>query len=77
MRELTEADLKDLEYYSGLFLPVEKICLIMGFELEDFLTALSDPEHSISRTFYKGSLLSEVALREKVLKLAKQGSSPA
>lgn len=75
--EFTEEELKEVEEMAALFFSPESIAKVIGISDQDILNCLAIPEHQITIAFARGSLRTEVELRKSILKLAKQGSSPA
>ena len=77
MDELSEDLLLEIQEMASLFFAPETIAQVIGMEKDRFVELLSDASHPAAQAFNKGSIMSEVELRRSVIKLAKQGSSPA
>lgn len=75
--EFTEEDLQEIEEMAALLFSPEDIAQVIGIPQNEIVECLINPEHPVSMAFSKGSLQTEVELRRSILKLAKQGSSPA
>jgi hypothetical protein len=72
-----EAPLNDITELAKLFFTPKQIAIILELDPDEFATRCNiegTPEYS---AFYRGQLISEKDLREKILLLASQGSSPA
>lgn len=77
MDQLSDDILLEIQEMASLFFSPETIAQVIGVEKDRFVDMLSDPSHRAAQAFHKGSIMSEVELRRSVIKLAKQGSSPA
>jgi hypothetical protein len=77
MREFTDTELKEIEEFASLLFSPEVIAQVMGVELNDFVESIADISSPAAKAFSRGALMTEVELRRSILRLAKQGSSPA
>jgi len=75
--EFTAEELIEIEEMASLLFSPDKISKILGVELHDFTECLMRVHHPATIAFARGSLKTEAELRKSILKLAKQGSSPA
>lgn len=75
--ELSEKQLLELEQMAGLMLPMEDIALCMAVPVADLVNAIATENSPAAQAFYKGSLTTEIKLRNSIIRLANQGSSPA
>ncbi|WP_028665933.1 hypothetical protein [Runella zeae] len=74
---MNQETLNEIERLAGLFMQPEAIAVIIGISSEDFWEELYDTESPIYIHYYRGKYKSEAELRQAIVKLAKQGSSPA
>ncbi|WP_428663493.1 hypothetical protein [Runella sp.] len=74
---LTNEILLEIEEMAGLFMTPKAISIIVGIEESDFMDELEDEDSAIYKHYYRGHYKSEAELRTAVMRLAKQGSSPA
>lgn len=72
-----EMQLKEVQEYAALLFSPQKIARIMGFDEKTFAADLADESTEVSKCYDKGRLMTEAELRTSILRLAKQGSSPA
>lgn len=77
MEELSDELLLEIQEMASLFFSPETIAQVIGIEKDRFVEMLSQASHPVAQAFHKGAIMSEVELRRSVIKLAKQGSSPA
>lgn len=75
--EITPSVLEEIEKLAGLFLSPKAIAIIIQMDYDDFVDALDDESTEIHKRYYKGSYEAEATLRQSIIKLANQGSSPA
>lgn len=75
--ELSEKQLAELEQMAGLMLPLEDIAICMGVSLPDLVDQIARENSPASIAFRRGSLTTEIKLRNSIIRLANQGSSPA
>lgn len=54
-----------------------RIAFMMDIDPEEMKAAIEDLKHPASVAYYKGFYSNEYAVRESVMKLARDGSSPA
>lgn len=64
------------EMASLLFGP-EEIAKVLGIEVNELVDSLAVTDHPAARAYAAGMLQTELELRRSILRLAKQGSSPA
>jgi hypothetical protein len=75
--EITQSVLEEIEHLAGLFMTPKAISLIIEMDCDDFMEALDDDSSMIHKHYYKGAYIAEATLRQSIIKLANQGSSPA
>lgn len=74
---VTNEILLEIEEMAGLFMSPKAIAIIIGVDEDDFRDELEDEDSSVYQHFYRGLYKAEAELRSAVMRLAKQGSSPA
>lgn len=74
---LTNEILLEIEEMAGLFMTPKAISIIVGIDESDFVDELDDADSAIYKHYYRGHYKAEAELRTAVMRLAKQGSSPA
>lgn len=67
--KLSTEVLKEIEEMAGLFMTPKAISIIVGLDMSDF--------SAIYQHYYRGNYKAEAELRTAIMRLAKQGSSPA
>lgn len=77
MQQFDDATLEELERLAGLFFSPKQIAVILQFDLEKFKAHLLDDGSPLYEAYQRGKLSSEADLRESIIAIAKQGSSPA
>jgi hypothetical protein len=75
--EISQSVLEEVERLAGLFMTPKSIAIIIEMDYDDFMDALDDSSSVIHKHYYKGAYLGEATLRQSIIKLANQGSSPA
>lgn len=75
--KLDESQLQQVEELGALMFSVSKIAIIIGVSDQELRSLVSDSSTAAYMRYNRGKLLSESEVRTSVLKLAKQGSSPA
>lgn len=75
--KLSTEVLKEIEEMAGLFMTPKAISIIVGLDMSDFMDELEDEDSAIYQHYYRGHYKAEAELRTAVMRLAKQGSSPA
>ena len=75
--EITQNVLEEIEHLAGLFMTPKAISIIIEMDYDDFMDAINDESTIIHKHYYKGAYLGEATLRQSIIKLANQGSSPA
>jgi hypothetical protein len=55
----------------------KQVAFTLGLKPYDFLKVMMDENSDVAIAFYKGFYSSELSVRESVIKLARDGSSPA
>lgn len=74
---VTNEILLEIEEMAGLFMTPKAISIIVGIDEDDFKDELEDEDSLIYKHFHRGHFKAEAELRTAVMRLAKQGSSPA
>jgi hypothetical protein len=75
--ELNETDLEEITRLAGCAYSPREIAAMMGIEATIFIKALNDEESAASIAYFSGLNSSEATVRESVMQLARNGSSPA
>lgn len=74
---ITNEILLEIEEMAGLFMTPKAISIIIGIDEDNFRDALDDEDSLIYKHYYRGHYKAEAELRTAIMRLAKQGSSPA
>jgi hypothetical protein len=69
--------LKEIEAFAGKLMAGEEIAIILCIDESEFLQQLQNKDTDAAKAFLRGLLRTKAELNESILKLAKQGSSPA
>lgn len=77
MITLTTEQIRDLETYASLYLSLDDIAAIFECTKPELKAALSNADSPARRAYNKGRALTEVKLRESIVKNALRGSVPA
>jgi hypothetical protein len=77
MKTFTADEIRDLETYASLYLSLDDIAAIFECSKTDLKAALSNTDSPARRAYNKGRALTEVKLRESIVKNAFRGSVPA
>lgn len=77
MKTFTPDEIRDLETYASLYLSLDDIAAIFECSKPELKAALSIPDSPARRAYNKGRALTEVKLRESIVKNAFRGSVPA
>lgn len=75
--ELNEQDLAQITRLAGCAYSPREIAAMMGIDVTIFISALNDEESDVSAAYFSGLNSSEATVRESVMQLARNGSSPA
>lgn len=75
--KISEEDLLIVTRMAAAAYHPKEVAHAIGVDVEDFLKCLMDNQHPININYYKGFYSSQLAIRESVFKLARDGSSPA
>lgn len=75
--KISTEQLTEIEEMAGLFMTPKAIAIIVGIDESDFMDELDDSDSDLYRHYYRGHYKAEAELRAAVMRLAKQGSSPA
>ncbi len=74
---LNPEELKELESFAALFFTLQELAIIMQVEEAALKSELRKPDSVIGAAIQRGRLLQEAKLRQSIIDLATQGSSPA
>ena len=77
MNKYSAEQLKEVEEFAAKLMPPAEVAVIVGIPEEVFQTELMDADSEISLAYLRGQLLTKAEMHESIIKLAKQGSSPA
>ena len=69
--------LEQIESLSELQFNSEEISIIVGMKFPEMVALLNSQEGPVYEAFERGRLKAEAEVRKSILKLAKQGSTPA
>jgi hypothetical protein len=75
--EITDNLLAEVEKLAGAAYTPKIVAFMLGLSPKAFCALVMDEEHPISIAYYKGFYSSELSVRESILLLARNGSSPA
>jgi hypothetical protein len=75
--KLSEEDRELLVELARLMMPIREICIIMGFEYEQFQLYLKQKDSEVYKIYYSNYLKSKTELHKSILDHAKNGSHPA
>lgn len=70
----SEKQIKDIEGYAAIYLPVSDIAILIGVEPGALRDDLRDTSHPASIAYRRGKLTTKVALHAQEVKLASVGS---
>lgn len=77
LHELTAADLDEIKRLAGLVFVPREIAIMLELDEDDFVIECELKGTLVFRAFHGGRLQRMISLREKIIKLAESGSSPA
>ena len=77
LSELAPEQLSEITKLAGLFFVPRQIAIMLQLSIVDFVAECDIETSPVYIAFYSGRLQREVDLREKIIKLAESGSSPA
>ena len=75
--ELNSEDLEAIERIAACAYSPREVAFALGLKLSEFIEIVKDEGSNASIAYYKGFYSSELAIRESILLLARNGSSPA
>ena len=75
--KLSDEQLGDITRMGAAAYAPKQIAFSLGLRPYDFLTVMLDENSDVAIAYYKGFYSSELSIRESVMKLARDGSSPA
>jgi hypothetical protein len=74
---MSEEVLKEIEEWGRKLLSPEEVAVIVGVDREKFLLDIQEQDTAICKAYWAGVYRTKAELNESVIKLARQGSSPA
>lgn len=74
---ISTEELEEIKLLSSLFFSPREIAIILEYNAVEFIDQCEIEGSAIFNSFYGGRLSSEKDLRDRIIKLAKSGSSPA
>lgn len=74
---LNDEQLQEVKKLAALFYVPAEIALMMDVDVSQFENFVKDCEGLLYKAYQSGRLQSEMELRNSIIRLAKQGSSPA
>jgi hypothetical protein len=75
--EFSNEALQEIERLAGLFYTQKQVATIMQISSTEMRLYMSDEEHPVYKAYMTGWYTAETTYREKVIRLANLGSSPA
>jgi hypothetical protein len=75
--ELNDKDLQDIERVAAAAYSPKEVAFILGFSVKAFTAAVKDEESEASVAYFKGLYSSELKVRESIMQMARNASSPA
>lgn len=74
---LNEAQLKEIESLSGIFLEPEEIAILMDLDESEFLEQIRKKKGEVWKAYFKGKTESKKDIHTNIVKMAKHGSPQA
>lgn len=74
---LTEAQLKEIETLSGIFLEAEEIAILMDLDESEFLELIRKKKGDVWKAYFRGKTESKKDIHTNIVKMAKHGSPQA
>lgn len=75
--ELNDTDLEAIERIAAAAYSPKEVAFALGYPPNEFVGLVMDENTNVSIAYYKGFYSSELSVRESILTLARNGSSPA
>lgn len=75
--EINEKDIAEIERTAAAAYSPKEVAFILGFPPAEFIASVKDEESAASAAYYKGLYSSELTVRESIMTLARNASSPA
>ena len=75
--QLTDQQLDIIERCGAALCKTTEVSLLAGIPLELLKKALADPDNEIYQVYHRGLENTKLELKESVIAIARQGSSPA
>lgn len=75
--EISEKEIAEIERAAAAAYSPKEVAFILGFSPAEFAALVKDEESAVSAAYYKGLYSSELAVRESIMTLARNASSPA
>ncbi|MFN0276754.1 MAG: hypothetical protein ACKVPJ_13490 [Chitinophagales bacterium] len=75
--ELSIEQLQEIEKWAGLWYNPDEICIAMGLSFEDMEIRFYDETDPVFQSYQKGKIITESKTRQKIQKLASDGSPSA
>jgi hypothetical protein len=75
--ELNNETLEKITRLAAVAYSPKQVAFSLGLKPYDFLKLMMDDNSDVAIAYYKGFYSSELSIRESVMKLARDGSSPA
>lgn len=75
--ELTPNTLEKITMLAEAAFPPWKVAFMLGIDADTFKQLIEDISHPVSVAYYTGFHSNELAVRTSIMKLARDGSSPA
>lgn len=75
--ELSEEQMKQVEYLAGLFYTPKQIAVMVAVVVKEFVTLVQCEDSPIYKAYWKGRYEADLQFRIAVKRLSDLGSSPA
>lgn len=74
---LNEAQLKEIESLSGIFLEPEEIAILMDLDESEFMQQIRKKKGEVWKAYFRGKTESKKDIHTNIVKMAKHGSPQA
>ena len=75
--DLSKEDLAEIEKVAAVAYSPREVAFILGFKVSEFIAQVKDEDSEASAAYFKGLYSSEHAVRESIMNMARNASSPA
>lgn len=74
---MEQINLEEVAAFAALLYTPERVAMALELDYDEVEAAMMDRNHPFFRAYWKGYLSAEAPIRASIIKLAKNGSSPA